>query len=198
VVALCNSEEQRRLVATRAQARGFANLEVIRADVATWPGAGRFDRIVSIEMFEHLRNYELLFARVAGWLADDGRLFAHIFCHRERSAFSRGDVTGDHFFTGGMIPAQSLLPRFDRDLVLLDRWTVDGVHYQRTAEAWLDALDANAERAAAALASAPSDRPVDAQLAYWRLFFLITAESFGFNGGREWLVAHYLFGRRHG
>lgn len=198
VVALCNSEEQRRFIGARAQARGIANFELVRADIAEWPGAGRFDRIVSIEMLEHLRNYELLFGRVARWLTEGGRFFVQIFCHRDRSSFSQGDVTGEHFFTGGMIPARSLLPRFDKDLVPLGEWAIDGTHYQRTAEAWLEALDAKSENAAAALASTRSPRSVETQLAFWRLFFLITAESFGFDEGREWLVAHYLFGARHG
>jgi cyclopropane-fatty-acyl-phospholipid synthase len=183
ITAVSNSGSQREWIETRAP----ANVEVVTADINELVLERRFDRIVSIEMFEHMRNYEALMARVAGMLEGDGFLFVHLFCHRDLAyAYDQGWMAR-RFFTGGTMPSVDLLPSFDRDVRLVDRWLVGGAHYARTAEAWLERLRAHEDEIAARFGRA--------FLADWRVFFLACAELWGYRGGTEWLVAHYLFGR---
>jgi cyclopropane-fatty-acyl-phospholipid synthase len=152
-----------------------------------------FDRIVSVEMFEHLRNYEAFMGRIASWLRPDGRLFVHVFSHRRYAyAFERSWMART-FFTGGTMPAHTLLPCYQRDLRLVESWALDGTHYGRTAEAWLARLDGNATPARAVLADVHGADRAGLWLARWRLFFLACAELFGYRDGTEWLVSHYLF-----
>jgi cyclopropane-fatty-acyl-phospholipid synthase len=178
VDALCNSQSQRDYVAARAQRQGIDRISALAADVARWTPEGSYDRIVSIEMFEHMRNLRALLEKLERCLAAHGQLFVQVFCHARSSYLLEDDVTALNFFTGGMMPSADLLCR----LGATERWLIPGTHYARTAEAWLANLDANAVAA-----------PADVQLAMWRLFFLLTAESFAFQDGREWLVGQYLF-----
>jgi len=184
VIAISNSRAQRDFIATRAP----ANLEVRTADVRTLELAERFDRVVSIEMFEHMRNYELLLRRIASWLDRDGALFVHVFAHR-RFAYpfednGPADWMAREFFTGGLMPSRQLLHHFQRDLHIAQEWQLAGTHYARTADAWY----ANLMRHRAEL------EPLVGRRAFqrWRVFFLACAELFGYAHGREWLVAHYL------
>ncbi|MDB5466759.1 MAG: cyclopropane-fatty-acyl-phospholipid synthase [Phenylobacterium sp.] len=193
VVALSGARPQREFIEAQAEALGYGNLKVVTSDVAWWEGAGTFDRIVSVEMFEHVRNWKGLMARVRDWIRPGGLLFVHIFCHAEASYFFDDDVTAEHFFTGGMMPAYDLLPKFRGELIERGRWQISGAHYEKTAAAWLRNLDARTTAAGEALALGADPRPVADQLAAWRLFFMITAESFGFDEGRQWMIGHYLF-----
>jgi cyclopropane-fatty-acyl-phospholipid synthase len=193
IVALSGAAEQRALIERRRAARGYRNLEVVTSDIGCWQGAGTFDRIVSVEMFEHVRNWSALMQRLSGWLGHGGRLFVHIFCHSQASYFFEDDVTARHFFTGGMMPARALLTQHRGDLLMRGEWTLPGTHYRRTAETWLRNLDAKSGLVAQALSRSADPRPIEEQIAAWRLFFMITAESFGFDEGRRWMVAHYLF-----
>lgn len=195
IIALSSSAEQRRFIETRRDKRGFRNLRVATSDVGQWSCEETFDRIISVEMFEHVRNWPALLSKVGAWLKAGGRLFVHVFCHAQSSYLFEDDVTATHFFTGGMMPARDLLPRCCRDLAPLADWQISGRHYQRTADAWLRNLDANAGAARQSLAAGDDPRPLDEQHAAWRLFFLITSESFGFDGGRSWMVGHYLIGK---
>jgi cyclopropane-fatty-acyl-phospholipid synthase len=183
ITALSNSALQRRFI----EARAPANLEVVTADVNHLELDRAFDRVVSIEMFEHMRNYEELMALVARLLEPDGRLFVHLFCHRELAYPYDTGWMARRFFTGGTMPSVDLLPRFDRHLRLAEQWLVDGTHYARTAEAWLDRLQFNECEIAARFGRG--------FLAEWRVFFLACAELWGYRRGTEWLVAHYLFER---
>ncbi len=183
VTAVSNSSVQRRFIEQRAP----ANLEVLTADVNDLSLEQRFDRVVSVEMFEHMRNYDTLLHRIAGMLEPEGLLFVHLFCHRSLAyPYDRGWMAR-RFFTGGTMPSADLLPRFDRDLRPVDSWLVDGTHYARTAEAWLERLHANEREIARRFGRA--------FLAEWRVFFLACAELWGYRNGTEWLVAHYLFER---
>jgi cyclopropane-fatty-acyl-phospholipid synthase len=183
ITAVSNSRLQRDWI----EARAPANVEVVTADVNELALDRRFDRVVAVEMFEHMRNYEALMARVAGLLEPDGLLFVHLFCHRDLAYPYDTGWMARTFFTGGTMPSADLLPRFDRDLRLVERWLVSGTHYARTAEAWLDRLRVNEDEIA--------ERFGRAFLADWRVFFLACAELWGYRRGTEWLVAHYLFAR---
>jgi len=193
--AISNSRTQRAFIEQLAAARGLRNLTVRTADVRTLElEAGSFDRIVSIEMFEHMRNYEALFARIARWLAPGGSLFCHVFAH-QRYAYPFEDAGGSdwmarEFFTGGIMPSADLFSRFDRDLVIAEQWRLDGTHYAKTSEAWY----ANLMEHRAELEPLLGGR---AKLQRWRVFFLACAELFGYRGGSEWLVAHYRMQPRH-
>lgn len=206
ITAVSNSASQKRFIDDAAAARGYANLTVVTADMNAFdPGAAihggaAFDRVVSVEMFEHMRNYELLLARIAGWLVPAGLLFVHIFTHRTFAYpyLDQGpsDWMARHFFTGGQMPSHDLLLQFDRDLGALERWRLNGTHYARTLEAWLVRMDA-AHDALMPLFRATYG-PADAVRWWhqWRVFFLACAELFAYRGGEEWGVSHYLFARQ--
>ena len=181
IVAVSNSRVQREFI----EARAPANVRVVTADVNAWQPDERFDRVLSVEMLEHARNYERLFGRIASWLEPGGLVFAHVFSHRTHAYAYENTWMARKFFTGGIMPSDDLLPRFGRDLACREHWRVDGRHYARTAEAWLERLDANADRTRAVVGRK--------QLENWRVFFLACAELWGFRGGCEWLVSHYLF-----
>jgi len=201
LLAVSNSASQRQFITAEAERRGLTNLEVVTRDVNELAAEDlrgrRFDRIVSIEMLEHVRNHPALFARFASWLAPAGRLFVHVFCHREVAypfeVHGASDWMAEHFFTGGLMPSADWLPRTAAPLELEERWLLSGVHYQKTAAAWLANLDRERRAAAPILAAVYGETEVRRWLARWRVFFLACAELFGFAGGSEWQVAHYLF-----
>jgi cyclopropane-fatty-acyl-phospholipid synthase len=200
ITAVSHSRTQREHIEARARVAGLSNLMVRTADVRTLElPAASFDRVVSVEMFEHMRNYERLLGRIAGWLRPGGALFVHVFAH-QRHAYpfedaGRSDWMAREFFTGGLMPSVSLLHHFQRDLRLTDEWHVSGTHYARTAEAWYENLMAARAEVLALFGQAYGD---DAARRFqrWRVFFLACAELFGYRGGREWLVAHYRFAPR--
>jgi len=189
IIALSNSHGQRHFILEQCAAEGLQNVQVVTADIAAFAARQRFDRVISVEMFEHVRNHALLLERIANWLRPDGQLFVHFFCHRELCYLfetqGAGNWMGRHFFSGGMMPSFDWLDRFDRHLAITERWQVNGQHYQRTCEAWLDRLDQHYAR----LLPLFSHDPV--QLQRWRMFFLACAELFGYAAGQEWFVGHY-------
>lgn len=197
VVAISNSARQGEHLRAAAARRGLGNVEHRVADVNGLALEERFDRIVSIEMLEHVRNHAELFRRLEHWLAPGGELFVHVFCHRELAYPFEDQGPTDwmarHFFTGGVMPSADLLPAVRGNLALAGQWLLSGTHYQRTCEAWLTNLDAHRAEARAILTPVYGARQVDRWLERWRLFFLACAELFGYRGGREWGVAHYRF-----
>jgi cyclopropane-fatty-acyl-phospholipid synthase len=200
VTGVSNSRTQKEYIDGEAVRRGLTNVTILTADMNDFVAPGTFDRIVSVEMFEHLRNYEAFLARVASWMKPDALLFVHIFCHA-RYAYPF-EMTGDddwmarYFFTGGIMPSADLLSRFDRDVKQIAQWTVDGTHYERTCNAWLAQMDRQRGDLMPMLASTYGKENALTWWVYWRVFFMSCAELFGFRRGHEWLVAHYLFDRR--
>ncbi len=193
ITSISNSSTQRAFIESTARDRGLSNLTVITADMRDFEIDQTFDRVVSIEMFEHMRNYDELLKRVRRWLSDDGKAFIHIFCHRQYCYPFEVDGGKDwmarHFFTGGIMPSFDLLQIFSRDLQVEKAWRVDGQHYEKTANAWLEKLDTNRQEAYAALA--PVAPNVNVAIQRWRMFFMACAELFGYANGGEWFVGHY-------
>lgn len=201
IVAMSNSKDQRHYIEQQAEQCGLTNLSVQTANIAQFEPPGRFDRVVSVEMFEHVRNYDVLLKRIATWLEENGQLFVHIFCHREfgypfeieSEAGEANNWMSQHFFTGGVMPSFCLFRQFDDDLAVTADWWLEGSHYARTCEAWLTKLDRNAEAAKDALSGGSNPDPVAVQLQRWRMFFMACAELFAYDSGRQWGVGHYLF-----
>ncbi len=202
ILAVSNSAGQRRFIERRAAERGLAGLQAVTSNINDFRPGRRFDRVLSVEMFEHMRNYRQLMGRIAGWLAPEGRLFVHVFCHRERPYLFEHDGGADwmarHFFTGGLMPSADLFLEFRDDLEVEDSWLVSGRHYERTARAWQRRLES--DRAAVVELFTDVYGAAGARRWYqrWRLFFLACAELFAYNGGDEWLVGHYRLRRGDG
>jgi cyclopropane-fatty-acyl-phospholipid synthase len=195
VLAVSNSRTQAEFIRERCAADGIERLEVLTADMNQFATGRRFDRVLSVEMFEHMRNWEALFARVASWLEPDGRFFMHVFCHRRHayrySDEGPADWMARNFFTGGIMPSEDLPRRCDRDLEVIEQWRVGGLHYSRTLEAWLERMDARRD-ALLPLFRATYGADAERWFARWRMFFMACSELFRYRGGGEWFVAHTL------
>jgi cyclopropane-fatty-acyl-phospholipid synthase len=192
VLAVSNSAPQRRWIEAQRERRGLTQPAVMTVDINEFSPVERFDRVISIEMFEHMRNWELLLARIADWLEPDGKLFVHVFSHRRLAYTFEGTWATERFFTAGRMPSHELILRFQRDLEVRESWALDGTHYARTLGAWLERLDANGERARELLAETVGARRSARALAAWRLFLLSTEQMWGWRDGSEWMVSHHL------
>ena len=199
ITAVSNSNGQRGFIEARCRELGLCNVQVLTRDVNTLalPTAG-FDRCVSVEMFEHMRNYESLLGRIGSWLRPGGRLFVHIFVHRTLlypfETQGEDNWMGRHFFTGGLMPAADTLLHFQGALAIRQQWLLEGSHYEKTANHWLQQQDDNRDKVMAILREAYGDA-AGLWFQRWRMFWMACAELFGYADGQEWMVSHYLFER---
>ncbi|MBR0792359.1 class I SAM-dependent methyltransferase [Bradyrhizobium manausense] len=194
VTAVSNSQSQRAYIEEMAQSRGLLNLRVVTSDMNVFAPEGQFDRIISVEMFEHMMNWRKLMTRVRSWLAPEGHFFMHIFTHRAGSYVfdraNREDWIAQHFFTGGVMPSHQLVRQYADIFAIEKEWRWSGTHYQRTANDWLANFDAHRDAIETSLRNVYGDETA-LWMRRWRWFFLATAGLFGYADGTEWGVSHY-------
>jgi cyclopropane-fatty-acyl-phospholipid synthase len=202
IVAVSNSNSQRAYIEARAREAGLANLAVVTADMNDFETERRFDRVVSVEMFEHMRNWRRLLGRIHGWLRPEGRLLMHCFCHRSTPYFFEDEGAMDwmsrYFFSGGLMPSDDLPLRLQDPMRLVQRWRWGGRHYERTLNTWLANMDARRAQIVPILAGTYGRDQSELWWNRWRIFFMACAELFGYDKGQQWWVSHYLFERPPG
>lgn len=200
ITGVSNSRTQKEHIDGECARRGIKNLEIITADMNTFDIHRKFDRVVSVEMFEHMRNYQNLLAKIAGFLNPEGKLFVHIFTHREFAypydETDDRDWIAKYFFTGGIMPSDDLLLYFQDHFLIHHHWRVSGTHYQKTSEAWLRNMDAHKDKIVPILEKTYGVKECRKWWNYWRVFFMACAELWGYKDGTEWMVSHYLFNKR--
>ena len=199
VTSVSNSQSQHDDIVATAERMGLDNIQVHVRDMNEFEAPGTYDRVVSVEMFEHMRNYGELFRRISGWLKPGGKFFMHIFCHRttpyEYIDKGPSDWMSRHFFSGGIMPSADLPLRFSGDLQIEQHWQWNGEHYEKTLNAWLAQMDSRKRTVMPILADTYGEENANRWWMRWRMFFMACAELFAFNGGDEWFVGHYLLGR---
>lgn len=195
-----NSRTQKYFIDEQARKMGITNLEVITCDINTFDTAKRFDRVVSVEMFEHMRNHKLLLHNIAGWLKNGGKLFVHIFTHKKYTYLfetkDANDWMGRYFFTGGMMPGDMYLHDFTSHFRMKEHWVVNGTHYGKTAEAWLQRMDSNKAKIMPLFKKTYGEKNAVKWWVYWRVFYMACAELWNYNKGEEWWVSHYLMEKK--
>ena len=199
ITAVSNSKDQKEHILNRCKNQGLGNIEVITADMNDFETENNYDRVVSIEMFEHMRNYKKLLSKISSWLNDGGKLFIHIFTHQSVvypfENQGEADWMAREFFSGGMMPSHDLLLHFQDDLIIEDVWRMSGTHYEKTSLAWVNKMDANKDSVMKIFSETYGD---DAKLWFqrWRIFFMSCEKLFGYDNGSEWGVSHYRFSKR--
>ena len=197
ITAVSNSSSQREFILQQAQARQLENIDVVTCDMNDFHAEQTFHRVVSVEMFEHMRNYRLLFERINGWLKPNGRFFMHIFCHRDVPYLfedrDASDWMSRHFFSGGMMPSRDLPLFFQEHLSIEEQWQWSGLHYEKTANAWLEKMDRNRTSVWPILEQTYGEQATQQWWMRWRMFFMACAELFAYDNGQQWSVGHYLF-----
>lgn len=200
VTGICNSTTQKAHIDEQARDLQLQNLEIIVADISTFEMEASYDRIFSIEMFEHMKNYRDLLKKISNWMKSDSLLFVHYFCHKT-FAYHFEDLNDDdwitrHFFTGGTMPSANLLLYFQDDVSIVNHWLVNGKHYSQTSEEWLKRMDKNISSIKPIIEETYGKESAVKWTVYWRTFFIAVAELFGYNNGEEWMVAHFLFKKK--
>lgn len=200
ITGICNSVTQKAFIEERCSDLQLQNVEIKVADISTFEMDGSYDRIFSIEMFEHMKNYWDLLKKLSNWMKPDGLLFVHYFCHKA-FAYHFEDVNDDdwitrYFFTGGTMPSANLLLYIQDDVSVVSHWLVDGKHYAQTSEEWLKRMDSNLGSIRPIMESTYGEDSATKWTVYWRTFFIAVAELFGYNNGDEWMVAHFLFKKK--
>jgi cyclopropane-fatty-acyl-phospholipid synthase len=200
ITAVSNSKFQGQFILDRAKERGLNNIRIITADMAEFEIEEKFDRVISIEMFEHMRNYEELLGRINSWLNPNGTLFVHIFIHKELAykyeVLDETDWMSKYFFSGGTMPSEHLLYYFQKDLTMKEHWRVNGTHYGKTSRAWLDNMDKNRDQIMRVFNDHYPKGEGLKWFNYWRVFFMSCEELFNYKEGSEWYVGHYLMEKR--
>lgn len=198
ITSVSNSSSQREYIEKIIAKENLTNIKVITADVNSFEIDDKFDRVISIEMFEHMRNYELLLKKIAGLLKENGKLFVHVFSHKDLAYLFESDKSwmAKYFFTGGLMPSHDLLSEFQDDLLIENSWKLSGVHYQKTAEAWASNLKKNKAKIFKILRNTYGMNNATITYNRWLTFYLACAELFGYDNGREWGVSHYLFEKK--
>ena len=196
ITSLSNSSRQRLWIEARCRNEGIKNVSVITHDLADFHTDQKFDRLVSVECLEHMRNYGILFERFASWLRDDGQAFIHVFVHKEHCyPFEEdGDDNwmGRHFFSGGIMPSHQTFEYFNKHLSVVDKWVVNGTHYGKTARAWLENLDRNRAAVESGFRSHYDATTTNRIINRWRIFFMACEELWNYDNGEPWHVGHYL------
>lgn len=199
ILGVSNSQSQRASILDRAQREGLSNLEIQTADMNGFETERRFDRVVSVEMFEHMRNWQQLMNRISNWLKPEGRFFMHVFTQKDApylfEVADANDWMSEYFFSGGMMPSLDLPGRIESDLEIEAQWRWSGEHYQKTSDHWLANMDRNRDQIMPILRQTYGDQAASLWWHRWRLFFLACAEIFGYQGGSQWPVGHYRFKR---
>ncbi|KAM3757893.1 hypothetical protein ACB098_01G001800 [Castanea mollissima] len=200
VTGICNSTTQKAYIEEQCRDLRLQNVEIIVADISLFEMEASYDRIFSIEMFEHMKNYEDLLKKISKWLKEDSLLFIHHFCHKA-FAYHFEDLNEDdwitrYFFSGGTMPSANLLLYFQDDVSVVNHWLVNGKHYAQTSEEWLKRMDKNLSSIKPIMESTYGKDSAVKWTVYWRTFFIAVAELFGYNGGEEWMVAHFLFKKK--
>ncbi|MDC3262452.1 cyclopropane-fatty-acyl-phospholipid synthase family protein [Candidatus Pseudothioglobus singularis] len=197
ITAVSNSNDQRQFIEARCEERNLKNVEIITADMNDFETAKLFDRVISIEMFEHMRNYEKLLGRVNVWLKNKGKLFVHIFSHQKIAYPFEDNDDADwmarEFFSGGQMPSHRLLMSFPGQMKIEKDWRVSGTHYEKTSLAWLQKMDKNKAEVLELFKKTYGESDANSWFQRWRIFFMSCEVLFGFNRGSEWGVSHYLF-----
>jgi cyclopropane-fatty-acyl-phospholipid synthase len=200
ITAVSNSKTQKEFIDSVCKEKGFKNLQVITADMNVFTTKKKFDRLMSVEMLEHMKNYEILFEKFSSFMKEDALFFVHIFTHKTYAyafeARDESDWMAKYFFTGGQMPSDDLFHYFQKDLTLKNHWIVNGTHYQKTSEAWLAKMDENKEEIMPIFENTYGKENAVKWWVYWRVFYMACAELWGFRGGEEWLVSHYLFQKK--
>lgn len=200
ITGVSNSSTQKEYIDAEARKRELSNITIITADMNVFQTNDRFDRVVSVEMFEHMRNYQLLLEKVASFLKDGGKLFVHIFTHKDFAykfeVKDESDWMSKYFFTGGIMPSDHLLLYFQEHFAIDKHWRISGWHYSKTSEAWLANMDKHKKQIMPIFKKTYGEHQANRWWVYWRLFYMACAELWGYNKGEEWLVSHYLFQKR--
>ncbi|RZC52731.1 hypothetical protein C5167_021155 [Papaver somniferum] len=200
ITGICNSKTQKEHIEEQCRELQLQNVEIIVADISTFEMEGSYDRIVSIGMFEHMKNYKEILKKISRWMKEDSFLFVHYFCHKVL-AYHFEDTSEDdwitrYFFTGGTMPSANLLLYFQDDVSIVNHWLVNGKHYAQTSKEWLTRMDKNISTIKPIMESTYGKDSAVKWTVYWRMFFISVAELFGYNNGEEWMVAHFLFKKK--